>query len=80
MKLHVVYDGKGKIVAAVRLDADHPTKHPNFGQLRPVVKPGHHSADLDVPEEHAHLTFADVCRKLKVETVQSSPRFTMSEK
>ena len=81
MKLHVVYDAKGKIVAAVRLDAEHATtKHPNFGRLRPVVKPGHQSADLNVPEEYARLPFSDVCRKLRIEMVHNSPRFTVSEK
>lgn len=79
MKLHVVYDGQGRIVAAVRLDAEHKAKHLNFGRLRPVVKPGHHSADLDVPEEHASLSFADVCRKLTVETTKP-PRLKMAAK
>ena len=81
MKLHVMYDPNGKIAAAVRLDADGTAKSRHLGRrlegLRPVLRPGHSSADLDVPAEHAHLTFAEVCRQLVVETSDTKPRLKL---
>jgi hypothetical protein len=79
MKLHVVYDGKGKIVAAVGLHPEHATEGPHYGRLRPVLKPGHFCADVEVPEEQSHLTIADACRKLIVDTAHSAPRLKMAE-
>ena len=69
MRLHVMYDQTGKIVAAVRLDEDNSKQRPpadaEDGKLsRPVPKPGFTSADLDVSAEHAHLTFTEACRQL----------------
>jgi hypothetical protein len=80
MKLHVIYDNSGKIVAGVRVDAEGTTKHPTLGSLRPVVKPGHFSAEVDVPEEHTHLTLADLCLKLVVQTSSNTPQLRMPEK
>lgn len=82
MKMHAMYDQTGRIVAAVRLDGGGTTKpHHQLGRrlrdVRPVVKPGHSSADLDVPPEHAHLTFAEACRKLIVETSDVKPRLKL---
>jgi hypothetical protein len=81
MKIHVMYDSSGKIVAAVRLDTDGSAKSRNLGRrlegLRPVLKPGHSSADLDVPTEHAHLTFVEACRQLVVETSAAKPRLKL---
>jgi hypothetical protein len=81
MKMHVMYDPSGKIVAAVRLDADASAKSRHAGHrlegLRPVLKPGHSSADLDVPAEHAHLTFHEACRQLVVETSDTKPRLKL---
>jgi hypothetical protein len=67
MRLHVVYDRSGSIVAAVRLDSA-TSNHP-----RPVVKEGHAAAEMEVPHEHAHLSFADVCHRLKVDTSGTKP-------
>lgn len=81
MKLHVMYDQSGRIIAAVRLDSDVTAKSDQVGRrlgsVRPVMTPGHSSADLDVPPEHAHLTFAEACRQLVVETSDSKPRLKL---
>ena len=78
MKLHVMYDQSGRIIAAVRLDVDKTTEPNKLGRrldgVRPVMKPGHSSADLDVPPEHAHLTFSEACRTLVVDTSSVTPR------
>jgi hypothetical protein len=70
MKLHVMFDKNGKIVAAVQLDGEIMAKH---GRVRPDLKPGHSSLDLDVPAEHGHLSFADACRQLVVDTSGPTP-------
>jgi hypothetical protein len=81
MKLHVMYNQSGRIIAAVRLDADKTTKSNKLGRrldgVRPVITPGHSSADLDVPSEHAHLTFAEACRQLVVDTSDIKPRLKL---
>jgi len=71
MKLHVMYDQTGRIVAGVRLDADESKQRDPGGMtgtVRPVSKSGHASAELEVPAEHAHLTFTEVCQRLMVDT------------
>lgn len=79
MKLHVMYDKSGRIVAAVRLDegGDLP-KHGHLGNKigppRPVMKLRHSTADLELPAEHAHLSFADACRQLEVDVAHPPPR------
>ena len=60
MKLHVMYDESGRILAAVRLDRDGTDNAHQMGRrlgsVRPVMQAGQLSADLDVPPEYAHLT------------------------
>lgn len=77
MKMHVMYDNDGRIVAAVRLDENSASKSRQFGRrlggVRPIMKPGHACADMDVPAEHAHLSFAEACRRLIVETKAKGP-------
>ena len=70
MKLHVMYDQSGRIVAAVRLDADakQSRREGVAVPVRPVLKRGHASADLDVPAEHSHLAFHEACQRLMVDT------------
>jgi hypothetical protein len=67
MRLHVVYDRSGKIVAAVRLNSAN-SNHP-----RPVVGEGHTAAEITVPKEHAHLSFSDACQQLRVHASGPSP-------
>ena len=66
MKLHVLYDRTGRILAAVHLDPASDAK--GGGVLRPVPHKGQMSADFEVPDEHAHLDFAEACRALRVDT------------
>ena len=80
MRLHVMYDQTGKIVAAVRLDEDNSKQRPpgrRMGTVRPVPKPGFTSADLDVSAEHAHLTFTEACRQLMVEASGAKPHLKL---
>lgn len=67
MRLHVLHDRTGRILAAVRLDS--PSSAPKAtGTIRPVPRKGQLSAELDVPPEHANLEFVEVCRALRVDT------------
>jgi hypothetical protein len=63
MKLHVLYDRSGKILAAVRLD-DQPL---GIVTPRPVCRPGQFTADVTVPDNFRHLSFFEVCTRLVVE-------------
>ena len=63
MKLHVVYDKEGNILAAVSLDAETAVR------ARPVPdqQAGHKAVDVYVLAEHAHYDLAAVCQRLKVD-------------
>ncbi len=67
MKLHVLHDRTGRILAAVHLD---PPELPEggVGELRPVPQKGQMSGDFEVPCEYADLGFAEACRTLRVDT------------
>jgi len=69
MRLFVLYDQQGRIVAATRLDP-----HPRFEPPLPEADPGQSSAELELPAEYAHLTFAQACRQMMVDTTADTPR------
>jgi hypothetical protein len=71
MKMHVLYDASGEILAAVELSEG---ASEDILQVRPVAKSDQYSADLDVPPDLAHLSFKDVCEKLVVDVAQKVPR------
>jgi hypothetical protein len=63
MKLHVVYDKNGDIVAAARVDATAPVRiRPNADE-----KAGHRAADVNVPAEYQQHDLAGICQKLRVD-------------
>ena len=70
MKLHVLYDQTGHIVAAVRLDVKSAGKRTKEGMMagapRPSVPAGHSAADVVVPHEHSSLTLDRICQALYV--------------
>jgi hypothetical protein len=71
MRMHVLYDSSGQILAAVDLSEGVSQDTPQF---RPVAKPDQYSADLDVPASLAHLTFREACEKMVVDVAQKVPR------
>jgi len=77
MKLHVLFDPDGHIVAAVRIDEHATASSRHMGRrlpgVRPVVSGGQKTAELEVPAEHSHLTFLQACRQLAVDTTQERP-------
>jgi hypothetical protein len=68
MKMHVLYDSSGQILAAVELPE---VVSEGTLQVRPVAKPDQYSADLDVP---LGLSFMEACEKLVVDVAQKIPR------
>lgn len=62
MKIHVVHDAKGKIVAAIRLNPD-----PKVPQLRPMPGRGHSAVELEVPPEHQATDFKILCETMQVD-------------
>jgi hypothetical protein len=79
MKLCVLYDRSGKILAAVRVDQ--PMLLDKYMSApRPVPQKGQHVADTDVPEEFRHLSFLDACTKLKVAIKTKRPVLILAQK
>jgi hypothetical protein len=63
MKLHVLFDKDGAILAAVQVDAAAAVR------ARPTVdaQAGQRVAEVHVPAEYRHLDLAAVCQRLKVD-------------
>lgn len=70
MRMHVLYDSKGQILAAVELSEDVSEGTP---QVRPFAKADQYSADLDVPPGLEKLSFREACEKMVVDVAQKSP-------
>lgn len=69
MKLHVVYNKDGDIVAAARLDTAAPVlARPNADE-----KAGHRAAEINVPAEYQHYDLKGVFQKLRVDVKSKSP-------
>jgi len=70
MKLHVVYNKEGDIVAAVA-----PIRvRPNADE-----QAGHRAAVVYVPAEYQHYDLAGVCQKLRVDPKSKSPDLKRTE-
>jgi|HubBroStandDraft_3_1064219.scaffolds.fasta_scaffold281085_3 hypothetical protein len=63
MKLHILDDRDGRILAAaqVKSEASGPTP-------RPVAREGQTAIELEVPQEHCNLDLHTICRTLRVDT------------
>ena len=59
MKLHIVHDEQGNIIAAAEV---------REGGLRPKAPAGHTHVQLDVPAEHEHLGLRELSKQLRVDT------------
>ena len=62
MKIHVLYDHSGEILAAVDINEEVP----ELRRLRPIPQEGQSAADLEVPAEHSNVKFVDVVPRLRV--------------
>ena len=71
MKIHLLYDASGQVIAAAELPE---RSAENTLQVRPVAKSGQYTADFDVPPDLADLGFTDLCEKLVVDTSEKVPR------
>lgn len=67
MKMHVLYDASGKILAAVELSEG---ASEDVLQVRPIAKSDQYSAELEMPTVMAHLSFKEACEKLMVDVAQ----------
>jgi hypothetical protein len=61
MKLHVVHDARGRIVAAAPLTEDAN----DIGPL-PVAGRGQRALEVEIPVEHAHQDLLMICQNLRV--------------
>lgn len=67
MKIHVLYDSTGRILAAAELLEGVSEDMP---QVRPVANPDQYTAELEMPTVMAHLSFKEACEKLVVDVAQ----------
>ena len=75
MKLHVVYDKNGDIVAAARLNSTAPVQaRPNADE-----KAGHRAAEVSVPAEFQKHDLAAIFQKLRVDVKSKSPELKPKE-
>ena len=70
MKLHVLFDRGGRILAAAQIDSETTV------QARPMASEteGHRTAEIEVPQEFREHRLADICTKTIVDTAQEIPR------
>jgi hypothetical protein len=62
MKIHLVHNKAGKILAAVRLGTE------SDGGPRPMAGKNEQELVLEVPPEHSSMSFLEICRKLQVDS------------
>ncbi|HEY5812338.1 MAG TPA: hypothetical protein VIT23_06775 [Terrimicrobiaceae bacterium] len=73
MKMYVAYDRAGKILAAVNLSERLPKNGaPSYPKL--ILKEGDSEAEIELSDEHNHLTFLEVCQSHFVDTSSERPR------
>jgi len=63
MKLHVLFDKNGEILAASRRDSDMPVR----ARPMPDQQAGHRVAEVYVPAEYAHYDLAGICQRMRVD-------------
>ncbi len=75
MKLHVVFNAKGEILGAARVDTNAPVR------ARPQAdeQAGHRAADVYVPAEYHHYDLAAICQRLKVDVKGKFPDLKAKE-
>jgi hypothetical protein len=75
MKLHVVFNKDGEILAAARLDSAAPVR------TRPIAdeQAGHRAADVYVPAEYRHHDLAAICERLRVDVKGKFPDLKAKE-
>jgi hypothetical protein len=81
MKLHVMFDKEGRILAAAHLpESMEPDGKPSI-RMRPIAKEGtgHSTAVLYVPAEHHHVELGQLCRLLKVDTKAKTRSLKMTD-
>ncbi len=69
MKLHVVFNTDGDILAAAEVDPDAALR----ARPLPDERARHRAADVYVPVEYGHYDLAAVCSRLRVETGREFP-------
>ena len=75
MRLQVVFNDKGHILAAALLDSRGPVR------ARPVAneRAGQRAAEVDVPSEYADYDVLAVCRRLRVSVEGKFPELKAKE-
>lgn len=64
MRLHLVHNSAGKILAAADI-----TSGDNGGPI-PTAGKGQRELVIDVPAEHSGMSFLEICQSMKIDTVK----------
>ncbi len=69
MRLHIVFNQEGDILAAVQLDPKAPVR------ARPIadLQKGHRVADIYVLAEYHHYDLGTICARLRVDVAAKFP-------
>jgi hypothetical protein len=75
MKLHVVFDQDGRILAAAKLDPKAPVR------ARPMPDEDHRqrAADVDVPSDYRRQKLDAICETMMVDTRGKHPQLMTKE-
>jgi hypothetical protein len=68
MRLHVVFDSHGDILAAAELGSSPIRARPIADQAA-----GHRSMDIDLPVEFQHYNLGTVCHRLRIDVAGKFP-------
>ncbi len=68
MKLRVLHDDSGRVLAVVPIDDNAPV------QVGIKAQAGQNVGDFDVPAQHAHQALAELLPKLSVDTASKQLR------
>jgi hypothetical protein len=79
MRLCVLYDRAGLILAGLPLDQSSPQQDTYVPMPRPVPQEGQQVAEIDIPEHFRHFSLLDACTKLKVDTRADRPTLVLAE-
>lgn len=77
MRLNVLYDDTGAIVAASLIDEE--AGEGDVSAPRPVPEPGQYAAEVEVPAEFSQWSFLDICQRGVVEMSDGRARLRMVE-
>jgi hypothetical protein len=79
MQITALYDSKGRILAAVQVQAESEHGSSTIPQPQPQAKRGQRVGTFTVPSECAHLGFVEACSQLRIKIAGKRATLALSE-